>query len=107
MLISPNCWRSIETNRSRTLYDWEYIYYNKVTIHATFLLNVTGNFIGSEQGFFYRPPGPNRRPPVPVYRTGWTVYRLKPVELKFEFKTHSYTGFEHLTGRLDRFTGPV
>ena len=49
MLISPNCWRSIETNRSRTLYDWEYIYYNKVTIHATFLLNVTGNFIGSEQ----------------------------------------------------------
>ena len=54
------------------------------------------------QGFFIRPPGPNRRPPVPVYRTGWTGYRLKPVKLKFEFKTRSYTGFEHLTGRFDR-----
>ena len=59
------------------------------------------------QGFFIRPPGPNRRPPVPVYQTGWTGYRLKPVKLKFEFKTRSYTGFEHLTGRLDRFTGPI
>ena len=58
-----------------------------------------------EQGFFIRPPGPNRRPPVPVYQTGWTGYQLKPVKLKFEFKTRSYTGFEHLTGRLDRFTG--
>ena len=57
------------------------------------------------QGFFIRPSGPNRRPPVPVYRTGWTGYRLKLVKLKFEFKTRSYTGFEHLTGRLDRFTG--
>ena len=60
-----------------------------------------------EQGFFIRPPGPNRWPPVPVYRTGWTGYQLKPVKLKFEFKTRSYTGFEHLTDRLDRFTGPV
>ena len=60
---------------------------------------------GLRQGFFIRPPGPNRRPPVPVYRIGWTGYRLKPVKLKFEFKTRSYTGFEHLTGRLDRFTG--
>ena len=58
-------------------------------------------------GIFLPTAGPNRRPPVPVYRTGWTGYRLKPVKLKFEFKTHSYTGFEHLTGRLDRFTGPV
>ena len=61
---------------------------------------------GAVQGFFYR-PGANRWPPVPVYRTGWTGYRLKPVKLKFEFKTRSYTGYERLTGRLDRFTGPV
>ena len=67
-----------------------------------------GRGIGSStttQGFFSRPVDPNRRPPVPVYRTGWTGYRLKPAKLKFEFKTRSYTGFEHLTGRLDRFTG--
>ena len=27
------------------------------------------------QGFFIRPIPPNRRPPVPVNRTGWTGYR--------------------------------
>ena len=76
-------------------------------VHTDFRSGGSGGVTGHGQGFFYRPPGPNRRPPVPVYRTGWTGYRLKPVKLKFEFKTHSYTGFEHLTGRLDRFTGPV
>ena len=36
------------------------------------------------QGFFSRPVNPNRRPPVPVYRTGWTGNWWKPVEFKFK-----------------------
>ena len=28
--------------------------------------------VRDEQGIFYRPVNPNRMPPVPVYRTGWT-----------------------------------
>ena len=59
------------------------------------------------QGFFYRPLSTNRRRPVPANRSGLTGYRKKHVKLKFEFKTRSYTGFERLTGRLDRFNGPV
>ena len=62
---------------------------------------------GRDQGFFYRPFRSNRRCAVPANRSGLNGYRKKPVKLKFEFKTRSYTGFEHLTGRLDRFTGPV
>ena len=40
-----------------------------------------------EPGFFFpRLVNPNRRPPVPVYRTGWTGNRWKPVEFKSKFK---------------------
>jgi len=57
--------------------------------------------------FFYRPFRSNRQRPVPANRSGLIGYRKKPVKLKFEFKIHSYTGFERLTVRLDWFTGPV
>ena len=50
-----------------------------------------------DQGFVYRPDRPNRRGPVPVYRS-------VPVEFKFEFKKLSSTGSYRYTGRLDRFT---
>ena len=39
-----------------------------------------------QQGFFSRPVNPNRRPPVPVYRTDLTGNRWKPVEFKYKFK---------------------
>ena len=35
--------------------------------------------VGLGSGFFSRPVSGNRRPPVPVYRTGWTgLYRTNP-----------------------------
>jgi hypothetical protein len=59
--------------------------------------------------FFFRPVYPNRRPPVPVYRTGLTSYREKPVKFKFEFKklssTGSYRYTDRFTGRFDWFIG--
>ena len=67
-----------------------------------------GRGIGSStttQGFFSRPVDPNRRPPVPVYRTSWTGNRFIPAKLKFEFKWRSSTGSYWYTGRLDRYTG--
>jgi len=39
-----------------------------------------------EQGFISQPVSGNRRAPVPVYRTGLTGYRWKPVEFKSKFK---------------------
>ena len=57
------------------------------------------------QGFIYRPDRPNRRGPVPVYRSGLAGNRSVPVEFKFEFKKLSLTGSYRYTGRLDRFTG--
>ena len=41
----------------------------------------------SEQGFFYRPVIPNRRPPVPVNRTGLTRNQLKLDKFKFQIQT--------------------
>ena len=60
---------------------------------------------GWAQGFIYRPDRPNRRGPVPVYRSDLAGNRSVPVELKFEFKKLSSTGSYRYTGRLDRFTG--
>ena len=40
----------------------------------------------SGQGFISQPVSGNRRAPVPVYRTGLTGYRWKPVEFKSKFK---------------------
>ena len=57
------------------------------------------------QGFIYRPDRPNRRGPVPVYRSGLAGNRSEPFEVKFEFKNLSSTGSYRYTGRLDRFTG--
>ena len=58
-----------------------------------------------DKGFFTRPVDPNRRPPVPVYRTGWTGNRFIPDKRKFEFKFPRCSGSNRYTGRLDRFTG--
>ena len=57
------------------------------------------------QGFIYRPDRPNRRGPVPVYRSGLAGNWSVPVKFKFEFKKLSSTGSYRYTGRLDRFTG--
>jgi len=57
------------------------------------------------QGSRNRPETGNRRPPVPVYRSGLAGYRSEPVEFKFEFKWRSSTGSYRYTGRFDRFTG--
>ena len=80
----------------------------------------------SPQCFIYRPDRPNRRGPVPVYRSGLVGNRPGPVEFKFElkklsstgsfwytgrfefkskFKIACVTGLEWYTGRFDRFTG--
>ena len=58
-----------------------------------------------EQGFIYRPDRPNRRGPVPVYRSGLARNRSVLVEFKFELKKLSSTGSYRYTGRLNRFTG--
>jgi len=50
-------------------------------------------------------PTGNRRPPVPVYRTGLAGYRSEPDKFKFKFKLPRSTGSYRYTGRLDRFTG--
>ena len=57
------------------------------------------------QGFIYRPDRPNRRGPVPVYRSGLAGNRSVPVKFKFELKKLSSTGSYRYTGRLDWFTG--
>ena len=57
------------------------------------------------QGFIYPSDRPNRRGPVPVYRSGLAGNRSVPVEFKFELKKLSSTGSYRYTGRLDRFTG--
>ena len=57
------------------------------------------------QGFNSRPVSGNRRAPVPVYRSGLTGYRSKPVEFKFEFKLRRSIGSDRYTGQLDRYTG--
>ena len=54
------------------------------------------------QGFFSRPVRWNCRPHVAVYRTGFTVYRLKPVKFKIKFKIACSTGSDQLTDRFDR-----
>jgi hypothetical protein len=57
------------------------------------------------QGLQIRPVRSNRRAPVPVYRTGLTGNRSKPVGFKFEFKSPSATSFDWFTDRFDQFTG--
>ena len=57
------------------------------------------------QGSPSRPARPNRRTPVPVYRSGLAGYRSEPVKFKFEFKLPSSTGSYRYTGRFDRYTG--
>ena len=37
--------------------------------------------------FFYRPVGPNHRPPIPVNRTGLIGNQLKPDKFKFQIQT--------------------
>ena len=56
------------------------------------------------QGFNYRPDRPNRRGPVPVYRSGLAGNRSVPVDFKFEFKFRSWTGSYRYTGRFSRYT---
>ena len=46
-------------------------------------LRVSGASDG--QGFNFRPVQPNRRAPVPVYRSGLAGYRSEPVELNLNF----------------------
>jgi len=58
-----------------------------------------------DQGSRIRPVTGNRRPPVPVYRSGLAGYRSEPVEFKFEFKLPRSTGSDRYAGRLDRYTG--
>ena len=58
----------------------------------------------SAQGSRYRLVRPNRRGPVPVYRSSLAGNRSVPVKFKFEFKFHSSTGSYRYTGRFDRFT---
>ena len=40
------------------------------------------------QGFFYRPVGQNRRPPVAINRTGLIGYRKNRTNSKSKLKTH-------------------
>ena len=61
----------------------------------------------SHQGFFYRPVGLNRRPPVTVYRTGLIGYRKKPAKFKFQTKNDSSIGFYRLAAQLGQQTAPV
>jgi hypothetical protein len=56
---------------------------------------------GCNQGSRYRPVRPNRRGPVPVYRTGLAGNRSKPVEVKFKFKILYANGSYRYTGRFD------
>ena len=56
------------------------------------------------QGLRIRLVRSNRRTPVPVYRTGLTGNRSKPVGFKFEFKSSSATGLDRFAGRFDLFT---
>jgi hypothetical protein len=50
---------------------------------------------GGDQGFKIRPVTGNRRPPVPIYRSGLAGYRSELNKFKFKFKLPSSTG---LTG---------
>ena len=59
----------------------------------------------SDQDLRIRPVRSNQRAPVPVYQTGLTRNRSKPVGFKFEFKSPSATGFDRFTNRFDQFTG--
>jgi len=57
------------------------------------------------EGLQIRPVQSNRRAPIPVYRTGLTGNRSKPVGFKFEFEIPSATGLDQYTGQFDRYTG--
>ena len=72
---------------------------NRNTTHPAIVL------AGYRQGFIYRPDRPNRRGPVPVYRSGLAGNRSVPVEFKFKFKIRSSTSSYRYTGRLDQYTG--
>jgi len=74
--------------------------YNICNGHWTF-----GQWCSGNKGSTYRPLTGNRRPPVPVYRTGLAGYRSEPDKFKFKFKLPRSTGSYRYTGRLDRFTG--
>ena len=63
---------------------------------------VSGEMTGHAQGLIYRLDRPNRRGPVPVYRSGLAGNRSVPVEVKFEFKIRSANGSYRYTGRFDR-----
>ena len=53
------------------------------------------------EGLIYRPDRPNRRGPVPVYRSDLAGNRSVPVEVKFEFKILCANGSYRYTGRFD------
>ena len=57
----------------------------------------------SRKVFFSRLVNPNRRQPVPVYRTGWTGNRLNSNPNSNKFKSSRATGSDRFTGRFDRF----
>jgi hypothetical protein len=59
-----------------------------------------GPVASGHQGFLYRPDGPNRRGPVPVYQSGSVGNRYKLDKFEFQTKTRSSNG-------SDRYTGPV
>ena len=58
--------------------------------------------ISCPQGLIIRPVTGNRRPPIPVYRSGLAGYQSKQIKFKFEFKLSSSTGSYRYTGRFDR-----
>ena len=69
-------------------------------------MGASGNGGGRwDQGFKIRPVTGNRRPPVPVYRSGLAGYRSELDKFKFKFKLPSSTGSYRYTGRFDRYTG--
>jgi hypothetical protein len=62
-----------------------------------------GATLSSTQGYTYRTGGPNRRPPVTVYRSVSRGYRCLPSKFKFSNLTASHSVTHRFT---DRF-GPV
>ena len=63
----------------------EYNYRNQM-YYLFVAATATPEKLGCGQGFISQPVSGNRRALVPVYRTGLTGYRWKPVEFKSKFK---------------------
>jgi hypothetical protein len=57
------------------------------------------------QGFTYRTGGPNRRPPVTVYRSVSRGNRRLPSKFKFSNRTPSQSVIDRFTVRLGSVTG--